>query len=68
MEKVTFDEAKCKGCGLCVTACPKKLIEFDKDRINKKGYHPVAVKNQDLCASCAMCAIICPHVVITINK
>ncbi|MCR5340231.1 MAG: 4Fe-4S binding protein, partial [Saccharofermentans sp.] len=38
--KVTFNENLCKGCGLCVAACPKKILELDKTRLNAKGYHP----------------------------
>ena len=39
MAKVTFDESICKGCGLCVGACPKNLVAL-KDELNAKGYHP----------------------------
>ncbi|MBO4785406.1 MAG: 4Fe-4S binding protein, partial [Lachnospiraceae bacterium] len=40
MAKVTINEALCKGCGLCVEACPKKLLVLATDHINAKGYHP----------------------------
>lgn len=68
MKNITFDEEKCKGCELCITACPKKLIALDKDKINKKGYNPAGVKNKDLCISCGQCALICPDVVIKIEN
>ena len=68
MKSIIFDEEKCKGCGLCITACPKKIISLDKDKINKKGYNPAGVKDKDSCTSCAQCAIICPDVVITIEN
>jgi len=68
MKSITFAEEKCKGCGICITACPKKIIALDNDKINKKGYHPAGVKDQDLCTSCTQCAIICPHVVIRIEN
>ena len=68
MKDITFDIEKCKGCELCVISCPKKIIALDTDIINKKGYHPAAVKEKDLCISCAQCALICPHVVITVTK
>jgi len=68
MKSIIFDEEKCKGCELCVTVCPKKIIALDKDKINKKGYNPAGVKEQDLCISCAQCAIICPDVVIKIEN
>ena len=68
MKAVIFDEEKCKGCGLCVTVCPKKILELDKDKINKKGYNPAGIKNLDLCILCTQCAIICPHVAIKIEN
>jgi len=68
MKTITFDEEKCKGCELCVIACPKKIIAIDKDKINKKGYNPAGVKDIDSCIACAQCAIICPHVVIYIEN
>lgn len=40
MNKVTFREDLCKGCGLCVRVCPKKIISLDHGKLNKKGYHP----------------------------
>lgn len=68
MNKVTFDKDLCKGCGLCVTVCPKKIIALDADTLNKKGYHPAGVKEMDKCIACAMCATICPDVVIKVEK
>jgi ferredoxin len=35
MAKVTFDTDLCKGCGLCVTACPKGIVKLAADKINK---------------------------------
>lgn len=68
MKNITFDEEKCKACGLCIVVCPKKIIEPDKDKINKKGYNPAGVKDKSLCTSCASCAVICPDMVIKIEK
>jgi NAD-dependent dihydropyrimidine dehydrogenase PreA subunit len=44
------DSSKCKGCGLCVEACPQQAISM-------KG--EVAFVNQDLCAGCGTCREIC---------
>lgn len=38
--KVSFNQERCKGCGLCVEACPVKIIQLDSNVINKKGYNP----------------------------
>ena len=41
MAKLTFKTDNCKGCGLCVDVCPKKVLRLATDKINKKGHHPV---------------------------
>jgi 2-oxoglutarate ferredoxin oxidoreductase subunit delta len=66
--KVTFNEDICKGCGLCVSVCPVKIISLDKDRLNVKGYTPAVVKDMDKCIACTNCATMCPDCVITVEK
>lgn len=68
MNKVTFNIDLCKGCGLCVTACPKKIVALAEDKLNSKGYHPAQVTDIEKCIGCAMCATMCPDVVITVEK
>ena len=68
MAKVTFAEDLCKGCGLCVGACPKQLIVLAKDKINKKGHSPAEITDQEQCIGCASCAIMCPDCVITVER
>ena len=68
MAKVTFRTDWCKGCGLCVDACPKKILEIAKDKINQKGHHPVQMTDQEKCIGCAFCARMCPDCAITVVK
>ncbi len=68
MAKVTFNEDICKGCGLCVGACPKKIIAIAKDKINRKGYSPAEITDGDKCIGCAFCATMCPDCVITVER
>lgn len=68
MNKITFRTSLCKGCGLCVDACPKKIIVICNDILNEKGYHPASIIDQDKCIACAMCAAMCPDVVIKVEK
>ena len=68
MNKVTFNVDLCKGCGLCVAACPKKIIELANDTLNKKGHHPARMTDQEKCIACAMCAVMCPDTVIKVEK
>ena len=35
--KVTIDEVICKGCGLCVSVCPKKVLALSAEKINAAG-------------------------------
>jgi 2-oxoglutarate ferredoxin oxidoreductase subunit delta len=65
--KVVIDREMCKGCGLCVEACPHGLIHILLDEMNAKGYQPAAYSDPEgKCTSCAMCAMMCPDIAITI--
>ena len=68
MAKVTFQTDRCKGCGLCVTACPKGILAIDTEHINNKGYSPAVMTDQDKCIGCAFCATMCPDCIITVEK
>ncbi len=68
MEKVVILSDVCKGCGLCTTVCPKKIMVLSKDKINAKGYSPVEIVDMDACISCASCAKMCPDAVLSIYK
>ena len=68
MAKATFREERCKGCGLCVNACPKKIVLIREDVINSKGFHPAGVVEVEKCIGCAFCATVCPDCVITVER
>ena len=68
MPKVTFKIDTCKGCGLCVDACPKHIVAILNDVINAKGYHPAGITDQESCIGCAFCATMCPDCVIKVEK
>jgi ferredoxin len=38
--RVDLDSEECKGCGLCVEACPPKVLAL-APHLNPYGYHPV---------------------------
>lgn len=63
---IVVDTEKCKGCGLCVAACPTKTIALAK-KVNDKGYN-YAEMATDGCIGCASCALVCPDAVITVYK
>ena len=67
MARMTVDSFYCKGCELCVDACPKDIIRMTVD-INEKGYHYAECIDQSKCIACKMCYVICPDVAITVEK
>jgi 2-oxoglutarate ferredoxin oxidoreductase subunit delta len=68
MAKLTFKTDFCKGCGLCVEACPKHILALAKDKINLKGHTPVEMTDESQCIGCAFCATMCPDCIITVEK
>ncbi|HPZ76954.1 MAG TPA: 4Fe-4S binding protein [Thermosynergistes sp.] len=64
--RVVIDEELCKSCGLCVAACPTKVLSIS-DKVNNKGYRP-ATQAKEGCIACKMCAATCPDVAITVYR
>lgn len=50
----------CKGCGLCVEACPQHLLELTHEKVNRLGYFPVRFL-ADACSGCGVCFFACPE-------
>lgn len=64
---IVVDTVACKGCGVCVTACPTKVIKLAAD-VNGKGYHFAYMHQPDNCIGCANCGIVCPDTCITVYR
>ncbi|HDP78309.1 MAG: 4Fe-4S binding protein [Mesotoga sp.] len=64
---VKIDEERCKGCGLCINFCPKKVLSFS-DKFNSKGYRPAQQHDPDNCIGCGFCYMMCPDTAITVYK
>jgi 2-oxoglutarate ferredoxin oxidoreductase subunit delta len=67
MDKIQFRTERCKGCGLCIIACPKKVLELG-EKLNRSGYPVIEITDMESCTSCTFCAEICPDVVISVYK
>ena len=67
MSHIIIDESRCKGCGLCTIACPKKLVSLSPE-LNSYGVAMAVFSNPDACTGCALCAEMCPDVAITVFK
>lgn len=64
---IVVDVEKCKGCEVCIGACPTNVIQLAKE-VNGKGYHYAYMHKPEECIGCANCAIVCPDGVITVYK
>jgi 2-oxoglutarate ferredoxin oxidoreductase subunit delta len=66
MPGVTIDKNHCKGCEMCVKACPQQILEMSK-QIGVKGYFYAELKDASRCIGCRICAITCPDVAIEVH-
>jgi NAD-dependent dihydropyrimidine dehydrogenase PreA subunit len=54
-----IDVEECKGCGLCIEACPPKAIGMS-EQLNHYGYR-TAVYAGAGCTGCGICFMACPE-------
>ena len=64
---IVVDTERCKGCNLCVVACPLNVIALTKEA-NVKGYNYAHQILEDTCNGCASCATVCPDGCISVYK
>ncbi len=49
----------CKGCCLCVAACPPAVLS-QGDFLNRQGYYAISYKGSG-CTGCGICFYVCPE-------
>ncbi|MDP4183713.1 MAG: 4Fe-4S binding protein [Bacteroidota bacterium] len=64
---VVVDKETCKGCNLCVVACPQDVLSLARE-VNSKGYNYSHMQNPDACTGCMSCALVCPDSCITVYR
>ncbi len=57
--QLRVNEDECKGCGLCVEACPPKVIGLS-ERLNHFGYRTATYAGGG-CTGCGICFLACPE-------
>ena len=66
--QIVVNTNRCKGCALCIEACPKDVIALAAEKVNVSGYPYIEAVKPDDCIGCASCAIVCPDGCITVYR
>ena len=63
---VVVDVDACKGCDLCIDACPPQVLVMTTHAVNRHGYrYPLLLPG---CTGCRACSQICPDFVFQVFK
>lgn len=65
---VTVNTERCKGCNLCVVACPNQVLDLQQREVNNRGYHFAYMAQPDKCIGCQSCSLVCPDACIEVYR
>lgn len=62
---VVIARDRCKGCELCIPACPRAVLDMSAT-VNAQGYrYPVLSEG---CTGCTACQLVCPDFVFDVFR
>jgi 2-oxoglutarate ferredoxin oxidoreductase subunit delta len=67
MYRLNLNTAYCKGCGICIEACPKNAIA-SSGRIDGKGHVLPQEGDMKRCSGCRLCELVCPDFAIALTE
>jgi 2-oxoglutarate ferredoxin oxidoreductase subunit delta len=63
---LVIDVEACKGCELCIAACPPQVLRMTDHAVNARGYRfPELLPG---CTGCKACSQICPDFCFQVYK
>ena len=65
---VVVNTERCKGCNLCVVACPTGVLALQQKEVNNRGYHFAYMAQPGKCIGCQSCALVCPDACIEVYR
>ncbi len=60
MNYVNISADQCKGCRVCVQACPNHCLKIGSV-FNTMGYQSAVFIGEDRCTACGICFYVCPE-------
>jgi len=64
---LVIDENFCKGCQICISFCPTKVLDVGV-KVNARGYYVPVIKTIENCTCCGICELFCPDFAIAIDR
>lgn len=62
---VTIASDRCKGCELCIPACPPRVLSMSREKNSQGYYYPVLSEG---CTGCTACHLVCPDFVFEVYR
>lgn len=60
---IRIDARYCKGCGICIRFCERRVLDLSDD-VNSLGYYMPCVVDAGECNDCRQCELLCPDFAI----